>query len=97
MANKGPYCIGGASWPGISKLVEEAGEVCQVAGKLLGTGGAVEHWDGSNLRERLEEEIADLMAACRFVIEANGLDVEKVRARAALKLEIFNLWHREGA
>lgn len=96
MANQGPYSMGGATWPGISKLVEEAGEVCQVAGKLLGTGGAVEHWDGSNLRERLQEEIADLMAACQFVIDANGLDAGVVRARAALKLEIFNQWHRAG-
>ena len=54
------FAIGALVWPGISKLLEEAGEVVQVGGKLLGTDGAEGHWDGSNLRTRLEDEIAEL-------------------------------------
>lgn len=90
-----PFSIGGKVWPGISKLIEEAGEVQQVAGKLLGTGGAVEHWDGSNLRDRLQEEIADVMAACQFVAEANQLDVDGIARRVDAKLATFHKWHRE--
>ena len=40
------FAIGDKKWPGISKLVEEAGEVTQVAGKLMGSGGDILHWDG---------------------------------------------------
>lgn len=58
----GPFAIGGNVWPGVSKLIEEAGEVIQVCGKLIQTSGAHQHRDGSNLKERLEDEIADLMA-----------------------------------
>ena len=94
-ANKkaGPYSIGSDHWPGLSKLIEEAGEVQQVAGKLLGSGGESAHWDGSDLRERLHEEIADLMAACFFVIEANGFDENKMRNRSQEKMELFQKWH----
>jgi hypothetical protein len=51
------FAIGDKEWPGISKLVEEAGEVGQVCGKLIGSGGETAHFDGSNLRARLSEEL----------------------------------------
>lgn len=91
----GPYSIGGTPYPGLSKLIEEAGEVIQVAGKLIATGGASEHWDGSDLRARLQEEIADVMAACRFVIDWNGLDHEAIEDRMDDKQRLFDKWHRE--
>jgi NTP pyrophosphatase (non-canonical NTP hydrolase) len=69
-----PYAIGSETWPGLSKLVEECGEVLQVAGKLMGTGGQVEHWDGTDLRERMTEELADLLAAIDFLQYMNDLD-----------------------
>jgi len=94
MKKPGPYSIGSDHWPGISKLIEEAGEVQQVAGKLLGTGGESSHWDGSDLRERLQEEIGDLVAACFFVMEINGLDEERIRDRHQKKLELFKRWHQ---
>lgn len=89
----GPFSIGSTIWPGLSKLIEEAGEVVQVAGKLLGTGGAFDHWDGTNLKVRLEEEMADVIAACYFVQEACGLDVEFIRERVIKKLIRFREWH----
>lgn len=88
------FSIGDSEWPGISKLVEECGEVQQVCGKLMGTRGEAEHWDGSNLRERLQEELADVMAACRFVVDANGLDLDYVMKRAGNKHALFFKWHR---
>jgi NTP pyrophosphatase (non-canonical NTP hydrolase) len=92
----GPYSIGSAHWPGLSKLIEEAGEVQQVCGKILGTGGAVAHWDGSDLRLRLEEEIGDLMAACQFVGAMNGLSASAIEKRVEMKLATFHRWHAGG-
>lgn len=93
----GPYSIGSTVWPGLSKLIEEMGECQQVAGKLIATGGEPQHWDGTDLRERLTEEIADALAACRFVAEANGLDIQAIDARARKKVELFRKWHEEQA
>lgn len=93
----GPFSIGSSHWSGLSKLIEESGEVMQVAGKLLGTGGEVHHWDGSNLRDKLEEELADLMAAVFFVIEHNKLDENKIRERGERKLKVFEKWHDQRA
>lgn len=90
-----PFAIGSKLWAGLSKLIEEAGEVTQVCGKLLATGGNPEHWDGSNLRLRLEEEIADLTAACDFVRQVNGLDQERIASRVQEKLALFKKWHAE--
>lgn len=92
----GPYSIGSTHWPGLSKLIEECGQTLQICGKLLGTGGAVEHWDGEgNLKNRLEDELADLTAAIQFVQFACGLDAVSIELRVEEKLERFELWHRE--
>jgi hypothetical protein len=34
-----PFAIGSDAWPGTSKLLEEQGELVQVLGKLMATGG----------------------------------------------------------
>lgn len=89
----GPYSIGSELWPGLSKLSEEAGEVIQVVGKLIATGGEEQHWDGSNLRKRLAEELGDLLAAIEFVALKNGL--ADTFTRAEEKLKLFEKWHLE--
>lgn len=91
------FAIGASRWAGISKLVEEAGEVGQVCGKLIATYGEIQHWDGSCLRDRLEEEMGDVLAAIDFVLAVNpleGLRREVVEARRAQKLALFWKWHR---
>ncbi len=93
----GDFSIGSAVWPGISKLLEECGELTQVAGKLLGSGGATRHWDGTDLRQRLEEELADLEAAILFLKQHNELDTGAIAVRVAKKLALFNQWHRAPA
>lgn len=95
MKNSGDFSIGSKVWPGTSKLIEEMGELQQVLGKLLGTAGEVKHWDGSNLRERLVEEIADLEAAIIFFKEQNMWQSEKSEAheRTVQKLALFEKWH----
>lgn len=87
------FAIGARRWPGISKLIEECGEVVQICGKILGAGGAANHWDGSNLRERLHEEIADLRAALAFVVAANELDDLVIERRTREKIVQFTRWH----
>lgn len=89
----GPYSIGSDLWPGLSKLIEECGEAMQVAGKIIATGGEVEHWDGTNLEDRLIEELGDLMAAAEFVAERVGQEfVDAVIDRSAVKLRLFRTW-----
>lgn len=89
--------IGDEEWPGISKLIEECGEVLQVAGKLIGTGGETIHWDGSDLVKCFADELGDLCAAISFVLDANPqIDPGRVAQRAADKIKAFREWHEDG-
>lgn len=88
------FNFGSRTWPGLAKLAEECGEVLQVLGKLVMIQGRVEHWDGSNLKERIEEEIADVLAACAFFIETGGLDRDKIAIRRHEKEALFWKWHQ---
>ena len=97
----GQNSLGSDMWPGLSKLAEEAGEVLQVIGKIMGAHGRQTYYDGSNLRERLLEEGADLMAALVFVIERNtsGEDSQEFltfEERVEMKLKKFILWAEQG-
>lgn len=89
------FAIGSDTWPGLSKITEEAGEVLQVVGKLVGTGGEIMHWDGSNLLDRLIEEIGDVLAACEFVITVNKINKDLIDKRRKQKLALFFQWHNE--
>ena len=95
MIESGDFSIGSDVWSGISKLIEEAGEVTQVCGKLIAIAGHTEHWDGTDLRERLENELADLSAAIEFVVGRNELDAKRMNARSMEKLELFVKWDKE--
>lgn len=89
----GDFSIGSAVWPGTSKLIEEQGELLQVLGKLMATGGDPNHWSG-DLRAKLVEEIADVAAALAF-FQVHNLTVVEMRAvndRVNQKLEIFGKW-----
>lgn len=91
----GPYSIGSDQWPGLAKLAEECGEVIQVVGKIIAANGETAHWDGSDLRQRLEDEVADMRAAAEFLVRASGLDADRMVNRTADKLATFQGWHRE--
>jgi NTP pyrophosphatase (non-canonical NTP hydrolase) len=93
----GPYSIGADKWNGLSKLIEECGEVIQVAGKIIGASGAEEHWDGSNLPQRLLEELGDLQAAIFFITAHydHTLACAKVRVRAIEKFTKFEEWNED--
>ncbi len=93
----GPFGFGASVWPGIAKVIEECGEVQQVCGKLIQMDGGSDHWDGTNLRLRLQEEIADLQAALEVTIRINGLDATTIFARATMKRDLFLQWQIEEA
>jgi NTP pyrophosphatase (non-canonical NTP hydrolase) len=81
---------------GLAKLIEELGELGQVAGKRLAYYRTDEHPDGKGpLSERLADEIADVMAACTLVVDLHGLDEERIRRRVAAKLATFRAWHEK--
>lgn len=95
----GPYSIGSEHWPGLSKLIEECGEVLQIAGKIIGRGGDPAHWDGKgDLVERLEDELGDLRAAIAFVLDVNpALSRGAVEMRYRDKVAVFHDWHKDPA
>lgn len=78
---------------GIAKLIEEMGELNQVLGKRLAYYTTEDHPDGGlPLNERMEDEIADVLAACSLVMLLHGLDDARIQVRTAVKLELFLKW-----
>lgn len=65
----------------------------QLCGKLMGKRGNTSHWNVADLKVALEDEIADVRAACRFVMIMCGLDIERIRLREDEKYAIFRKWH----
>lgn len=90
-----PFRIGSDHCPGFSKLTEEMGELQQVIGKIEGFGGFGVHWDGQNLGESLQDELADVLAAVEFVICKNidHLERQRITRRKWVKFERFRQWH----
>jgi NTP pyrophosphatase (non-canonical NTP hydrolase) len=95
---EGPYSIGSPVWPGIAKLVEETGELNQVLGKIIATGGDTTYYGGDSLHDKLVQELGDVFAALRFFIDHN-LSPEAqhvIENRFLIKMKKFELWHRKG-
>lgn len=91
-----PFGIGSPVWPGLAKATEESGELGQVIGKLMAfPGGWHPDENDENLVTRLEKEIADVMAACQYIVRANGLDISFITGRAESKYRRFRRWHQE--
>jgi NTP pyrophosphatase (non-canonical NTP hydrolase) len=81
---------------GLAKLIEELGELSQVAGKKLACPNTDEHWDGKgSLKIRMQDEVADVIAALCFVIKTNDLSESHITLRAEEKLRIFEQWNSE--
>jgi hypothetical protein len=93
----GDFSIGSKVWPGASKLLEEMGELQQAIGKLIATAGETAHWDGSDLRARLIEEMADVRAALEFFQAQNFTadDDDRIAARIERKGRLFSDWHTQ--
>lgn len=93
----GDFSIGSQVWPGTSKLLEEMGELQQVIGKLIAIHGQTNHWSG-DLRKRMIEEAADVLAALRFFTSENltSRELLQISKRADEKETLFFKWHSEG-
>ena len=91
----GPYSIGSDNWNGMSKLIEEMGELQQVLGKLIGSSGRTDHWSG-DLNEKLVEECGDVLAALNFFVMKNLSEENQDRAleQAERKVNLFEEWDR---
>lgn len=91
-----PYCVGSSEWNGLSKLIEELGELQQVCGKLIGSGGNTDHWSG-DLNEKFVEELGDVYASLDFFIDMNfSPEVRcKIYNQSYTKYNKFQTWHRK--
>ena len=80
---------------GVVKLIEECGELTQVLAKRLAWWSTDEpHWDGSDLKTRMAEEMGDVMAGLIFV--AGQFDIsDAMMDRSAVKFETYCDWHEE--
>jgi NTP pyrophosphatase (non-canonical NTP hydrolase) len=86
--------IGSDVWPGLAKLAEECGELQQVIGKIMAYPDG-EHPDGAgDLAQRLQDEMADVVAAVRFVAtNSDRISLHDIRDRIADKFGRFIEWH----
>lgn len=87
-------------WRGIAKVVEECGELTVELGKLMAYPNG-EHPDAADrgpLLRRVENELADVLAAVEFFASENsaGLDLERIHSRRAMKLVRFRGWLMAG-
>lgn len=81
---------------GLAKLVEECGELTQIAAKKMARMDTDEHWDNQGpLLRRLEDELADVAAISTFVFQKFNLSASRIKERSALKLALFQKWDRE--
>lgn len=80
---------------GLIKLTEECGELIQIASKKMTCMGVDIHYDGSSLSMRMEEEIGDVLAAARIVIENFNLNEHKIGCRVDEKYQLFLEWMKE--
>lgn len=79
---------------GLAKLIEECGELMQVAGKRLAMWDQDIHWDGTVLDVRLSEELGDVIAAAWFV--ARKFDIyQDVIERNMAKKALFATWEAD--
>lgn len=83
---------------GLTKLIEECGELIQIAAKKQAYFDTDVHPDGKgSMKKRLEEEVSDVIAACVFAVEVLELDEAVIEPRAKMKLERFREWHANKA
>lgn len=78
---------------GLAKVMEECGELIQIAAKKIAYPDTDEHPDGKgSMKERLEDEIADVIAATTFITENFNLDEYRIYMRAGVKIRLFRYW-----
>ena len=80
---------------GLTKLVEELSELVVVAAKRIAYPNDLYHPDGSNQRERLQDEMGDVLAIIEYVRNTQALNLAQIQARQATKLRLYRQWADE--
>ena len=80
---------------GLLKLQEECGELIQISAKKSAFISADFYPDGTNMKTRLEEEIADVLAALSFVSNEMQLDESRIEERLDSKLVRYEEFMKE--
>lgn len=81
---------------GLAKLIEECGELQQIAAKKLAYLDTDSHPDGTgSMKFRLENEMSDVLAAMHFVADKFALDVDRMDDRAIDKYKLYHQWDSE--
>ena len=81
---------------GIFKLTEECGELLTDIGKLA-VFPDTPHPDGKGLmKPRIQDELADVLAAVAYFVEANNFDIGYIAKRRDHKLKKFREWELDG-
>lgn len=78
----------------LGKLAEESGELNQAIGRCIIQG--IDGHEPDSLKPNrawLEEEIADVMANARLVIDHFSLDSDRINERAEQKKVRLRVWH----
>jgi NTP pyrophosphatase (non-canonical NTP hydrolase) len=81
---------------GLNKLMEECGELVQVAAKKAAYINQNNHPDGAGALDlRMEDEMGDVLAAIQFVSAKLNLSDHDIQARATMKFRTFQNWYKE--
>lgn len=86
---------------GITKATEEVGELIIELGSLLQTLGKYQQYPDEdhpdtkgNTKQRLEEEVADVMASLIFMSSKLKLDTSTIQKRMITKLKLYRDWDK---
>lgn len=80
---------------GLTKLMEECGELIQICAKKAAFMAVDDHPDDKgSMKIRLENEIADVKAAMTFVMMKFKLDDNRIERRHLEKATAFVKWDR---
>lgn len=83
---------------GLTKMIEECGELIQIAAKKQAFMDTDDHPDGKgSMKRRLEEEIADVSATTTYVADKLGLDKQAIFDRMLFKLAFYAQLDEEAA
>lgn len=82
--------VSGMDKGGLTKMIEECGELIQIAAKKQAFMQTDDHPDGKgSMKERLEEEIADVVASTGYVVDSFGLDKVAIFERVQKKQAFY--------
>lgn len=73
-------------------LQEEAAEIIQVASKMKRFGVDMAWGDGPSNRQKLDQEVGDLLALIDLLIDQGILDKELLDAAKVRKIEKLKVW-----